>query len=88
MPPSVSSEVCSSILPSGSFFFLTLRHDATSESLQDLFALFGIAGVRQQSSDECGPARCQRTARRPDVQRGDVPMPDVLLVDGVQRGLF
>jgi len=54
--------------------------DVTAQPLQELGARLLVAGIGQQRGDQRGAAGGQRSARRPDVQRGDVPVPDVLLV--------
>ncbi len=46
-----------------------------------------VVRVAQQRRQQHGPARRQRPARRPDVQRRNVPVADVLLVDGVDGRL-
>lgn len=45
-------------------------------------------GVWEEDSDKTGPASRQGPPRRPDVKRRDVPMPDILLMDRVQRSLL
>ena len=59
-----------------------------SHAFQDGFAFVGVAGVGQECGDQRGAGGCQWSARRPDVERGDVPVPHVLLVDGVERDLL
>ena len=43
--------------------------------------------IGQQRRQQRRPTRRQRPPRRPDVQRGDVPVPHVLLVHGVEGDL-
>ena len=56
--------------------------------LQQLAARVPVARIRQQRRQQRRPTRRQRPPRRPDVQRRDVPVPHVLLVDGVEGDLL
>ena len=56
--------------------------------LQQLPTRVPAARIRQQRRQQRRPTRRQRPPRRPDVQRRDVPVPDVLLVDGVEGDLL
>ena len=67
---------------------LDLLHHPPRHSLQDRLALLSVARVRQQRRNQRSPRSRQRPARRPDVKGGDVAVADVLLVDGVEGGLF
>ena len=62
--------------------------EAAGHALQDLLALTGFAGIGKEGRDQRGPAGGQRSARRPDVQGGDVPVAHVLLVHGVEGDLL
>ena len=67
---------------------LDLLDDVTGHPFQDLLALFRVTRVEQQRRNERRPARRQRPPGRPDMQRRDVPVPNVLLVDRVERDLL
>ena len=49
---------------------------------------FGIVGVGDERGEHNRPARGQRPPRPPDVQRGDMPMPDRLLPRRLLRHLL
>ena len=67
---------------------LDFLDDAAGHPFQDLPALLSVAGVRQQRRDQRRPTRRQRPPCRPDMQRRDVPVPNVLLVHRVKRDLL
>ena len=75
-------------LPVGHLLAFDLLDDLAADLLAQLAPLLRVARVGQQRGDQRRPASRQRPPRRPDVQRRDVPMPDILLVDGVQRRLL
>ena len=88
MPPSVSSTTRSSVLPLASFLDLDDLLNMAAESFEQRITLLFVARIRQQGGDErCATGR-QRSPRGPDVQRRDVPVSHVLLVNGIERGLF
>ena len=67
---------------------LNLGDDLAADLLQQFLAGLRRPRIGQQRGDQRRPARCQRPPRGPDVQRRDVPMPDILLVDRVERRLL
>ena len=67
---------------------LDLGDDLPADLLQQFLPLLRRARIGQQRGDQRRPARRQRPPRRPDVQRRDVPVADVLLVDRVERRLL
>ena len=65
-----------------------LLDHAPGHALQDSLALLSVARIGKQSSNQCRARRSQRSPCRPDVQRRDMPVPHVLLMHGVERGLL
>ena len=65
-----------------------LRHHLPRHPQQQLPPLLGIHGRWQEGREQRGPARRQRPPRRPDVQRGDVAVANVLFVDRVEGDLL
>ena len=61
--------------------------DMPGHPLQYLPPCLVRSHILQQCRQKHRPARRQRTPRRPDVQRGNVPVPHVLLVHGVDGDL-
>ena len=57
-------------------------------TLQNRASPFRITWVGEKRRDQRSPARRKRPPRRPDVQGRDMPVPHVLLMHGVQRGLL
>ena len=72
----------------GQLFLFDMFNDTPRKLLHHYFALFIIAGVRQERGDERGATGCQWTPSGPDVQGRDMPMPHIFLVHRVQRRLF
>src|SRR5690606_19859849 len=62
--------------------------ERSTQALEQLVALFLVTWVGQQSGDQSRTAGCQRPARGPDVQRGDVSMAHILLVHRGDGGLL
>ena len=62
--------------------------DATRHAIQNLLPLLGIAGIGKQRRNQRRPRRRQRSPRRPDVQRRDVAVTHVFLVDRVEGYLL
>ena len=61
---------------------------APGHPAEQLPSTLGRPRIAQQRRQQRRPARRQRPPRRPDVQGRDVPVPDVLLVHGVERHLL
>src|SRR5205807_2235865 len=75
-------------LPVGQLLLFDDLHHLAAQLLQQPPPLLRIPRIRQQRRDQRRPARRQRSPRRPDVQRRDVPVPYVLLVHGIERRLL
>ena len=74
--------------PAADPFVIDRLDDIARHPPVDRLPLPRAPGVGQQRPDQGRPARRQRPPRRPDVERRDVPVADVLLVDRVERHLF
>ena len=60
-------------------------HHRTRHPRMEIPPLPLAPGIRQQRPDERRPTRRQRPPRRPDMQRGQMPMPHILLMSRIQR---
>ena len=69
-------------------FALGLLHHSASHALQDFLPFVVVARVGEECGNERGSRGCQGSACGPNVERGDVPMPYVLLVHRVERDLL
>ena len=65
-----------------------LLDDFASHALQDFLPFVVVAGVGQECGDERGSGGSQGSACGPNVERGDMAMPHVLLVHRVERDLL
>ena len=65
-----------------------LRDDIAANAPDQFVASTPIARIVQQRRQQDRPTRRKRSPGRPDVQRRDMPVPDVLLVDGIERRLL
>ncbi len=63
-------------------------HHRPTNEIEQFLPLLGIARIGQQRAEQRSPAGRQRTPRRPDMQRGDVPMPHIFLMHAGQRRLL
>ena len=64
-----------------------LNH-APGQPLQHLLPLLVIAGIGQQRRNQHRPRRRKGPPRRPNMQRRDMPMPHILLMDRVEGRLL
>src|SRR5690606_6376798 len=63
-----------------------LQH--TAQAPEQVVALFLVTRVGQQRGDQSRTAGSERSARGPDVQRGDMAMAHILLMHRVNGGLL
>jgi hypothetical protein len=75
-------------LPVGHLLALDALDDLAANLLAQLAAFLRRPRIRQQRRNQRCPRSSEWPPRRPDVQRRDVPVADVLLVDGIQRRLL
>ena len=64
-----------------------LRNQMSGHASAQPPSALGVAGVGEERGQQHRAARGERPPRGPDVERGDVAVPDILLVDGVKRDL-
>ena len=68
--------------------FLSCRRlHCTANALSQPMALGRVFGAREKRCEGHGPAGRQRTAGRPDMQRGKMSVADVLFMHGIERCL-
>jgi len=68
--------------------FFDLGNDAPTDTLDQPATLLRVTGVGQQRGDQRRAASRKWPSGRPYMERRDMPMPDILLVHGIQRRLL
>ena len=83
----VSSRSISTGLPA-TFFFSILGTTRPPIRLDEPAPFLRIARIGKQRRDQRRSARRERPPRRPYMQRRYMPVPDILLMHGIQRRLL
>ena len=74
--------------PAVQAFAFRFLDDFARHAFQDFLPLVGVSRVGEECGDERGSGGCQWPACRPYMECGDMPVPHILLVDGVERDLL
>jgi hypothetical protein len=69
-------------------FLFDLGNDAPTDALDQPPPFFGVARIGQERRYQRRATRRKRPSCRPYMQRRNMPVPDILLMHGVQRRLF